>query len=149
MAAFLMSRTKIDAVVTGADRVAANGDAANKIGTYGLAMKHHGVPFYIAAPLSPFDANCPCGAEIPIEERAADEVRKIGGQYITPPDVKVWNPAFDVTPSELITGIITERGVIRAPYKASELIAGIITERGVIRAPYKENIEKIFPGGNA
>ena len=131
MAAFLMSRTKIDAVITGADRVAANGDAANKIGTYGLAIaaKHHGVPFYIAAPLSTFDASCPCGAEIPIEERAADEVRKIGGQYITPPDVKVWNPAFDVTPSELI--------------------AGIITERGVIRAPYKENIEKIFPGGNA
>ena len=131
MAAFLMSRTKIDAVITGADRVAANGDAANKIGTYGLAIaaKHHGVPFYIAAPLSTFDASCPCGAKIPIEERAADEVRKIGGQYITPPDVKVWNPAFDVTPSELI--------------------AGIITERGVIRAPYKENIEKIFPGGKA
>ena len=131
MAAFLMSRTKIDAVITGADRVAANGDAANKIGTYGLAIaaKHHGVPFYIAAPLSTFDADCPSGAEIPIEERAADEVRKIGGKYITPPDVKVWNPAFDVTPSELI--------------------AGIITERGVIRAPYKENIEKIFPGVNA
>ena len=84
MAAFLMSRTKIDAVITGADRVAANGDAANKIGTYGLAIaaKHHGVPFYIAAPLSTFDADCPSGAEIPIEERAADEVRKIGGKYI-------------------------------------------------------------------
>lgn len=130
-AAFLMSREKIDAVITGADRVAANGDAANKIGTYGLAIaaKHHGVPFYIAAPLSTFDTNCRCGADIPIEERAADEVRKIGDKWLTPPDANVWNPAFDVTPSELI--------------------AGIITERGVIRAPYKENIEKIFLEGNA
>lgn len=130
-AAFLMSREKIDAVITGADRVAANGDAANKIGTYGLAIaaKHHGVPFYIASPLSTFDTNCRCGADIPIEERAADEVRKIGDKWLTPPDANVWNPAFDVTPSELI--------------------AGIITECGVIRAPYKENIEKIFLEGNA
>ena len=125
MAAFLMSREKIDAVVTGADRVAVNGDAANKIGTYALAIaaKFHNVPFYVAAPLSTFDINCESGDKIPIEERAADEVRKICG-VAAAPDVPVWNPAFDVTPSELI--------------------AGIITERGVIRAPYKENIEKIF-----
>ncbi len=129
-AAFLMSRTKIDAVVTGADRVAANGDAANKIGTYCLAIaaKYHGVPFYVAAPLSTFDIKCSCGDVIPIEERTADEVRKIGGICLTPLDAKVWNPAFDVTPSALITAIITEHGVIRAPYK--------------------ENIGKIFLEGN-
>lgn len=125
-AAFLMSRRRIDAVVTGADRVAANGDAANKIGTYCLAIaaKYHGVPFYVAAPLSTFDMNCPRGADIPIEERGGQEVSRIGGSLLTPPGAKVWNPSFDVTPSELI--------------------AGIITERGVIRAPYNENIEKIF-----
>ena len=130
MAAFLMSRVKIDAVVTGADRVAMNGDAANKIGTYGLAIaaKRHGVSFYIAAPLSTFDAECACGADIPIEERCGDEVRAIGGVCVIPEEIKVWNPAFDVTPNELITGIITERGIIRAPYA--------------------ENIEKFFRGGN-
>ena len=130
MAAFLMSRVKIDAVVTGADRVAMNGDAANKIGTYGLAIaaKRHGVPFYIAAPLSTFDAECACGADIPIEERCGNEVRAIGGVCVIPEEIKVWNPAFDVTPNELI--------------------AGIITERGIIRAPYAENIEKFFRGGN-
>ena len=130
MAAFLMSRVKIDAVVTGADRVAMNGDAANKIGTYGLAIaaKRHGVPFYIAAPLSTFDAECACGADIPIEERCGNEVRAIGGGCVIPEEIKVWNPAFDVTPNELI--------------------AGIITERGIIRAPYAENIEKFFRGGN-
>lgn len=128
MAAFLMSRVKIDAVVTGADRVAMNGDAANKIGTYGLAIaaKRHGVSFYIAAPLSTFDAGCASGAEIPIEERCGSEVRRIGGVCVIPEGIKVWNPAFDVTPCELISGIITERGIIRAPYS--------------------ENIEKIFPG---
>ena len=130
MAAFLMSRVKIDAVVTGADRVAMNGDAANKIGTYGLAIaaKRHGVPFYIAAPLSTFDAECACGADIPIEERCGNEVRAIGGVCVIPEEINVWNPAFDVTPNELI--------------------AGIITERGIIRAPYAENIEKFFRGGN-
>ena len=128
MAAFLMSRERIDAVVTGADRVAMNGDAANKIGTYCLAIaaKRHGVPFYIAAPLSTFDAGCASGAEIPIEERCGSEVRRIGGVCVIPEGIKVWNPAFDVTPCELISGIITERGIIRAPYS--------------------ENIEKIFPG---
>ncbi|MEG1825124.1 MAG: S-methyl-5-thioribose-1-phosphate isomerase [Cloacibacillus sp.] len=118
MAAFLMSRKKIDAVVTGADRVAANGDSANKIGTYSLAIaaKYHNVPFYIAAPLSTIDAACACGADIPIEERSPDEVRRVRGERVTPDDMKVWNPSFDVTPAELITGIITEKGVIDAPF---------------------------------
>lgn len=118
MAAFLMSRVKIDAVITGADRVAANGDAANKIGTYGLAIaaKRHGVPFYIAAPTSTIDMECPTGADIPIEERSGSEVRTFGGVQVIPDDIKVWNPAFDVTPAELISGIITERGVVRAPF---------------------------------
>ena len=118
MAAFLMSRTKIDAVVSGADRVAANGDAANKIGTYGLAIaaKRHNVPFYIAAPMSTIDTNCLNGGDIPIEERSGSEVREFGGRTIIPERIKVWNPSFDVTPAGLITGIITETGVFRAPY---------------------------------
>ena len=118
MAAFLMSRTKIDAVVTGADRVAANGDAANKIGTYGLAIaaRRHNVPFYIAAPMSTIDTNCLSGSDIPIEERSGSEVREFGGRTIIPERIKVWNPSFDVTPAVLITGIITENGVFRAPY---------------------------------
>ena len=128
MAAFLMSRVKIDAAVTGADRVAMNGDAANKIGTYSLAIaaKRHGVPCYIAAPLSTFDAGCASGEDIPIEERGGGEVRAVGGVEVVPEEIKVWNPAFDVTPNELITGIITERGIIRAPFA--------------------ENIKKFFPG---
>jgi methylthioribose-1-phosphate isomerase len=118
MAAFLMSRMKVDAVVTGADRIALNGDSANKIGTYSLAISahRHGVPFYIAAPVSTIDLDCKTGADIPIEMRDGDEVRKVSGNYIMPRSVKVWNPSFDVTPAELITAIITERGVIVAPY---------------------------------
>lgn len=113
MAAFLMSREKIDAVITGADRIALNGDTANKIGTYGLAVAadRHNVPFYIAAPLSTIDFNCPNGTKIPIEERNCSEVRKIGSELIVHEAAKVWNPAFDVTPAGLITGIITEEGV--------------------------------------
>lgn len=118
MAPFLMSRRRIDAVVTGADRVAANGDAANKIGTYGLALaaRAHNVPFYIAAPWSTVDLNCPNGDAITIEERDGAEVRKINGIFAAPEHISVWNPAFDVTPAELISGIITERGVFREPY---------------------------------
>lgn len=113
MAAFLMSREKIDAVITGADRIALNGDTANKIGTYGLAIsaKRHNVPFYIAAPISSIDFNCPNGDSIPIEERDHSEVRKVGGEILVHEDAKVWNPAFDVTPAELIRGIITEEGI--------------------------------------
>ena len=118
MAAFLMSKHKIDAVITGADRVALNGDTANKIGTYNLAIAaaYHGVPFYIAAPLSTIDMCCVTGADIPIEERVPDEVRVICGKRVIPERIPVWNPSFDVTPSELITGIITEAGVLRRPY---------------------------------
>jgi methylthioribose-1-phosphate isomerase len=118
VAASLMARRQVDLVVTGADRIAANGDTANKIGTYALAVlaRHHGVPFYIAAPFSTIDPSLPSGAEIPIEERDPGEVRRVGPTLTAPETSPVFNPAFDVTPSELISAIITERGVFRAPY---------------------------------
>ena len=118
MAAWTMKQKGINAVVTGADRIALNGDTANKIGTYGVALaaKHHGIPFYIAAPVSTFDFNIATGADIPIEERSADEVRRLQGVVTAPQDAPAYNPAFDVTPAELITGIITEYGVIKPPY---------------------------------
>ncbi|MGM9520629.1 MAG: S-methyl-5-thioribose-1-phosphate isomerase [Phascolarctobacterium sp.] len=118
MAAWTMKQKGINAVVVGADRIAANGDAANKIGTYGVALaaKAHGIPFYIAAPVSTFDFSIASGAEIPIEERAAAEVKSFRSEQTAPDGVATFNPAFDVTPSELIAGIITEYGVIRAPY---------------------------------
>ena len=120
MAAWVMRQGKIDGVVVGADRIAANGDAANKIGTYGVAVaaKHHGVPFYVAAPVSTFDLTLADGSGIPIEERDAEEICRCFGSdpekrtRTAPEGVKVFNPAFDVTPAELITGIITEHGVI-------------------------------------
>ena len=113
MAPFLMSIDKIDAVVTGADRIALNGDTANKIGTYGLAVaaQRHNVPFYIAAPLSTIDFSCPNGTMIPIEERDHNEVRRLGSEIIVHEAAKVWNPSFDITPAELISGIITEAGI--------------------------------------
>lgn len=119
MAASLMAKGKIDKIFVGADRIASNGDAANKIGTYGVAVlaKYHRVPFYVVAPLSTFDFNIATGKDIPIEERDGDEVRSIGGKFIAPRKVKVYNPAFDVTPNELITAIITEKGVLRKPYR--------------------------------
>ncbi len=121
MAASVMRDKHIDAIIVGADRIAANGDTANKIGTYGLAVMaaYHHIPFYIAAPFSTFDFSIATGKEIVIEERDPDEVRKINGVYSAPKNVPVFNPAFDVTPSELITGIITERGVLTAPYTVS------------------------------
>jgi methylthioribose-1-phosphate isomerase len=117
MAAHFMARGQVDAVVVGADRVAANGDVANKIGTYGLAIlaKAHGIPFYVAAPLSTIDMACATGASIPIEERGRDEVIGHAGVTWAPRDVTVAHPAFDVTPAKLVTGIITERGVVKAP----------------------------------
>jgi len=117
MAGHLMSRGEVDVVVVGADRIAANGDVANKIGTYGLAVlaQRHGIPFYVAAPLSTFDFNVGKGSEIPIEERAGDEVTGYRGTRWAPQGVAVRNPAFDVTPAELITGIICEKGVVKAP----------------------------------
>ncbi|MBX9567487.1 MAG: S-methyl-5-thioribose-1-phosphate isomerase [Candidatus Obscuribacterales bacterium] len=121
MAGYLMSQGKVDAVIVGADRIALNGDAANKIGTYSLAVlaQAHGIPFYIAAPISTIDPQIVNGAQIPIEERDGDEVLVISGQSISTDGVKVLNPAFDVTPARLISGIITERGVLYSPYEES------------------------------
>ena len=101
-------------IITGADRIAANGDAANKIGTYGVAIlaKHHGIPFYVAAPYSTFDMNLPSGDAIPIELRGSEEITEGFGHRTAPHDIKTYSPAFDVTPAELITAIITDRGVI-------------------------------------
>jgi methylthioribose-1-phosphate isomerase len=118
MAGWLMQRGEIGCVVVGADRIAANGDAANKIGTYALAVlaRHHGLPFYVAAPWSTVDLATASGGDIPIEERESDEVLTIAGQRIAPVGVRARYPAFDVTPAPLVTAIITERGVVRAPY---------------------------------
>ncbi|MCP3965448.1 MAG: S-methyl-5-thioribose-1-phosphate isomerase [Lentisphaerae bacterium] len=119
MAGQVMKEGKIDMVIVGADRIAANGDAANKIGTYGVAImaKYHNIPFYVAAPYSTFDLSLKSGDEIPIEQRNADEVRKGCGKLTAPEEVNVYNPAFDVTPHGLIAGIITEKGIIRAPFE--------------------------------
>jgi methylthioribose-1-phosphate isomerase len=121
MAGWFMRRGEVQAVVVGADRIARNGDTANKIGTYSVAVlaKENGVPFYVAAPTSTIDLTLPDGGGIPIEERNPDEVREIGGRLTTLPYVEVRNPAFDVTPAAYITAIITERGVHRPPYEKS------------------------------
>jgi len=121
MSGHIMLTKKIDCIVVGADRIALNGDTANKIGTYNLAVlaHYHNVPFYIAAPISTFDATIADGSHIPIEERNPEEVLHQGGQAITVPGARAYNPAFDVTPAELITAIITDRGVLRAPYGKS------------------------------
>ena len=118
MAGSLMAGGEVDCVVVGADRIAANGDVANKVGTYGLAVlaRHHRVPFYVAAPMSTVDRACPTGAGIPIERRSGDEVTSIGGHRIAPAGMVAENRAFDVTPADLVTAIITEDGVFRAPY---------------------------------
>ena len=114
MAAQVMSEGRVQAVVTGADRIAANGDSANKIGTYSLAVlaKHHGIPFFIAAPSSTFDLSIDSGKQIPIEERASEEITNGFGKQTAPDGIQVYNPAFDVTPASLIKAIITERGII-------------------------------------
>ncbi len=118
MAASLMAKGKIDMIFVGADRIAANGDAANKIGTYNLAVlaHHHKIPFYVVAPLSTFDFSIKSGKQIPIEERDGNEVRGVLGKKIAPKNVKAYNPAFDITPGKLITAIITEKGIFIAPY---------------------------------
>lgn len=119
-AASLMRAGRVDLVVAGADRIAANGDSANKIGTYMLAVlaHHHGIPFYIAAPSSTFDPSLPTGDAIPIEERSGDELTVAdGGVRVAPADIRVYNPGFDVTPGDLITAIVTEKGVHRPPYR--------------------------------
>jgi methylthioribose-1-phosphate isomerase len=124
-AAYLMQCQSVDMVIVGADRIAANGDTANKIGTYGLAVQahHHGLPFFVAAPLSSFDVAISSGAKIRIEERGAEELRLSGGKQVTPLDAPVFNPAFDVTPAALISAIVTERGIVRPP--TTEKIAAI------------------------
>jgi methylthioribose-1-phosphate isomerase len=121
MAGHVMKQGKVDCVVVGADRIAANGDAANKIGTYMVAVlaKQHNIPFYVAAPISTIDLNTPTGEGIPIEQRGAKEVTHIGNYQLTPDGVEVHNFAFDVTPNEFIAAIITDRGVARAPYTES------------------------------
>jgi methylthioribose-1-phosphate isomerase len=126
MAGWFLRRGEIGAVVVGADRVTANGDTANKIGTYALAVlaKENGVPFYVAAPTSTIDLSLADGGAIPIEERNPDEVRQVGGRLVTLPCAEVRNPAFDVTPAAYIAAIVTERGVHRPPYEKS-LKAGI------------------------
>ncbi|MGX1981583.1 methylthioribose-1-phosphate isomerase [Thermolongibacillus altinsuensis] len=119
MAAHTIKTKNIDAIIVGADRIAANGDTANKIGTFGLALlaKAFNIPFYVAAPLSSIDLKTKTGQDIPIEERSAEEITYIAGVSIAPKDVNVYNPAFDVTPNELITAIITEKGIVYGPYE--------------------------------
>jgi methylthioribose-1-phosphate isomerase len=121
MAGAMMHLGKIKAVIVGADRIAANGDVANKIGTYTVAVlaHEHGIPFYVAAPLSTVDFETPDGGQIPIEQRAASEVTHVGGIRMAPEGVQVENPAFDVTPARYVTAIVTERGVARPPYELS------------------------------
>jgi methylthioribose-1-phosphate isomerase len=121
MAGSLMGQGLVNLVVVGADRIAANGDTANKIGTYCVAIlaREHGVPFYVAAPLSTIDLRTPDGRHIPIEERNSREVTHIGATQLTPEGAKIRNPAFDVTPHHLIAGIITERGIVRPPFTES------------------------------
>ena len=118
MAGYLMAQGKIDLVVVGCDRMAANGDFANKIGTYSLAVlaKYHGIPFYTALPSSTIDRSIPNGGHIPVEQRGGEEVTGFAGVQTGPAGVQTWNPAFDVTPHELLTAVITERGVLRPPF---------------------------------
>ncbi|MFQ5354846.1 MAG: S-methyl-5-thioribose-1-phosphate isomerase, partial [Thermodesulfobacteriota bacterium] len=120
MAGHLMKEGLVDAVVVGADRIASNGDACNKIGTYTVAVlaKEHKIPFYVAAPTSTIDMDIKTGAEIPIEERSTKEITHIAGKRLAPMGIKIKNPVFDVTPARLITAIITEKGVVKKPFKA-------------------------------
>ena len=135
MAAHFMRHRRVQAVVVGADRVARNGDVANKIGTYGLAVvaRAHGIPFIVAAPLSSFDSVMASGESIPLEERDAAEVTHVRDVSIAPEDTAALNPAFDVTPAELVTAFATEFGVVRPPYDASidALLAGLRAEEAL------------------
>lgn len=134
MSGALFRTHALDVVLVGADRIAANGDVANKVGTYGLAVlaHHHGVPFYVLAPTSTIDVQTSSGDSIPIEHRAADEVRRGFGRLTAPADAQVWSPAFDVTPAEFITGIVTEQGISRAPY--GESLASAVAAAAADRA---------------
>ncbi len=137
MAGLVLSRGAISCVIVGTDRVAANGDVANKIGTYPLAVmaRRHHVPMYVAAPLSSIDLNCPDGAHIPIEQRAQNELTEFAGRRIAPTGVPAFNPAFDVTPADLVTAIVTERGVARPPYRKSLAALKAQSSNGVPSAP--------------
>ena len=139
MAGHVMQRGRVSCVIVGTDRTAANGDVANKIGTYGLAVlaHRHSIPFYVAAPVSSIDFDCPSGDRIPIEERSAREVTHVFDRQIAPSGVRVMNPAFDVTPSELVTAIVTERGVARQPLARTlaRLAAGTERARQPERKP--------------
>jgi methylthioribose-1-phosphate isomerase len=128
MSGAMMRQKKVGAVIVGADRIAANGDVANKIGTYTVAVlaKEHGIPFYVAAPISTIDLETSDGSRIPIEQRNAAEVTHIAGKPITPEGVQVENPAFDVTPAKYVSAIVTERGIARAPYEQS--LAKLVAE---------------------
>jgi methylthioribose-1-phosphate isomerase len=121
MAGYLMQKKEVDLVIVGADRITANGDVANKIGTYSVAVlaKENGLPFYVAAPLSTIDLECSSGADIPIEERDPNEVREFHGRLVAPANVRARHPAFDVTPSRFVSAIITEAGIARDPYATS------------------------------
>ncbi len=129
MAGAMMMQGKIGAIVVGADRIAANGDVANKIGTYTVAVlaKEHGIPFYVAAPLSTVDLDCSDGSRIPIEQRDVREVSHIAGKQMVPDGVEIENPAFDVTPAKYVAAIITEKGIARAPY--TESLSGLAAEK--------------------
>jgi methylthioribose-1-phosphate isomerase len=132
MSGALMQQGRVNFVVVGADRIAANGDTANKIGTYGVAVlaREHNIPFYVAAPRSTIDLNTADGGHIPIEERNGREVTHVGGVRIAPAGARIWNPAFDVTPHHLIAGIITERGILRPPY--TESLKGAFESGGAV-----------------
>ncbi|HET7027172.1 MAG TPA: hypothetical protein VFI28_05735, partial [Candidatus Limnocylindrales bacterium] len=136
-----MAQGLVEAVLVGCDRVAANGDTANKIGTYPLAVlaREHGIPFYVAGPLSSFDPATPTGASIVVEERDADEVRRFAGAVSAPPDVAVWNPAFDVTPARLIDAFVTEVGVLAPPFEES-IARAIARGRGVDAAAARAGV---------
>jgi methylthioribose-1-phosphate isomerase len=135
MSGAMMRQGKIGAVIVGADRIAANGDVANKIGTYTVAVlaKEHGIPFYVAAPISTIDLATPDGSKIPIEQRNRAEVTHIAGKLITPEGVGIENPAFDVTPAKYVTAIVTERGIARAPYK--ETLAALAQNQAELTSP--------------
>jgi methylthioribose-1-phosphate isomerase len=132
MSASMMRLGQVDLVVVGADRIAANGDVANKIGTYGVAVlaKEHGIPFYVAAPVSTIDLDTSDGSKIPIEERDEREVTHVGPNRLTPEGARIRNPAFDVTPAKYVTAIITERGVARAPYHES--LAALVSGQSAV-----------------
>jgi len=146
-AGHLMARGEVDVVIVGADRIAANGDTANKVGTYTLAVlaARHDIPFFVAAPISTVDLDTPDGSSIPLEERTANEVLLVRGVRIAPPDTEVRNPAFDVTPADLITGIVTDEGVISAPYE--EGLAEAVARREQRRAA-TPGFRAMSPGGS-